>query len=256
MKCRAACFTAWAVVLNAVTLTAADNEAGSPPAYTCEGWSTVGMGGVDVSPEQLRAMQEGDYLLHAKNSRLRKLSVQKIKLPHDPCGHVQRVALFVGADKTVYAAQCSVLSQSSDGGRTWTHLRQQTSGSTSPENIFTEMRVLADGTWIQSRTEQPGEIAFLKSHDQRGSWREVSRIGQELNTPDVRGSCCEVLRDGSLVVPVTAVYSDEDSEWTSGRQAATCAILQSRSARRAVGKHAPSSHFGFPEEGRRKFGFP
>ena len=174
------------------------------------------MAGVEVSPTQLRSMQEGDYILHAKDGRLSKVPVQKTRLPHDPCGHVQRLALFVGHDKTIYAAQCSVLSRSTDGGKTWTHLRRETPGSDVPENHFMQMRVLADGSWIQGRTVKSGQIVFFTSKDMGQSWREVSRIGKSLDTEDVRLGSLEVLRDGSLVVPVTAVYSKED-KWTDVR---------------------------------------
>ncbi|MBP87531.1 MAG: hypothetical protein CMJ64_12535 [Planctomycetaceae bacterium] len=215
MKYVAVCFVCLSAILWATQI-AIGEEANPSPVFATKGWSTIAMGGVEVSPQQLRAMQEGDYILHAKEGRLRKVPVQKTRLPHDPCGHVQRLALFVGADKTIYAAQCSVLSQSTDGGKTWTHLRRETSGSDVPENHFMQMRVLADGSWIQGRTVKPGQIAFFKSKDMGQSWQEVSRIGKTLETEDVRLGSPEVLRDGSLVVPVTAVYSKED-EWTDVR---------------------------------------
>ena len=187
-----------------------------PPVYARQGWSTIGMGGVEVSPKQLQAMQMGDYILHAKDGRLRKVPVQKTRLPRDPCGHVQRLALFVGADKTIYAAQCSVLSRSTDGGKTWTHLHRETSGSDVPESHFTQLRVLADGSWIQGRTMKPGQVAFFVSKDMGQSWTNISQIDKSLDTQDVRLGSLEVLRDGSLVVAVTAVYW-KGKEWTDIR---------------------------------------
>ena len=196
--------------------TAVAGETTPSPAYAKKGWSTIAMGGVQVRPDQLRAMQEGDYILHAKDGRLSKVSVPKIELPRDPCGHVQRLALFVGADKTIYAAQCSILSRSTDRGKTWTHLRRKTSGGDVPENHFMQMRVLSDGTWIQGRAVKSGQIAFFTSKDMGESWQEVSRIGKSLDTEDVRLGSLEVLRDGSLIVPVTAVYS-KNKQWTDVR---------------------------------------
>ena len=215
MKYAAVWLVCLGVILCAMRIAVAE-EAKTSPVYATKGWSTIAMGRVEVSPKQLRAMQKGDYILHANNGRLRKVPVQKTRLPHDPCGHVQRLALFVGADKTIFAAQCSVLSRSTDGGKTWTHLRRETSGSDVPESHFLQMRVLADGTWIQGRTVEPGQIAFFVSKDMGQSWKEVSRIGNTLDTQDVRLGSLEVLRDGSLVVPVTAVYSKEN-EWTDVR---------------------------------------
>ena len=180
-------------------------EAGEPPVYAEPGWSTIAMGGVAVTSEQLCQMQAGDYILHAKAGRLNKVSVQKITLPHDPCGHVQRLALFVGPDNTIYAAQCSVLSWSRDGGRTWSHLRRDASGPDPPDNHFMTMRAVPDGTWIQGRS-RPGAIAFFVSDDQGRTWREISRIGEGLNATDLRLGSLEVLRDGSLIATVTAVY--------------------------------------------------
>jgi hypothetical protein len=129
---------------------------------------------------------------------------------------VQRLALFIGPDETIYAAQCSVLSRSTDGGKTWTHLRRETSGSDVPESHFLQMRVLADGTWIQGRTMKSGEIAFFVSKEMGQSWKEISRIGKNLGTQDVRLGSLEVLRDSSLVASVTVVYWKE-KEWADVR---------------------------------------
>ena len=198
--------TVFALFLVGTIHSAATAETKHAPVYAEPDWSTIAMAGVRVNPGQLREMQRGDYLLHAKEGRLRRVPVEKIPLPEDPCGHVQRLALFRGPDGTLYAAQCSVLSRSADGGESWSHLRSEGS------NDFMQMRVLADGTWIQGRTEGPGYVAFYTSHDEGSTWKEISRIGEDLGTSDVRLSSLEVLRDGTLAVPVTAVYS-ENGEW-------------------------------------------
>jgi len=182
------------------------------PVYASNGWSTIAMGDVKVTPKQLKDMQQGDYILHVKGGRLRQVPVQKIPLPRDPCGHVQRLALFVAPDRTIYAAQCSVLSRSKDAGRTWTHLRRENSTGQMPNNNFMQIRVLANGAWIRGRTAEPGQIAFHTSSDEGETWKEISRIGKDLGTRDVRLCSLEVLRDGSLVVPVTVVYRERD-QW-------------------------------------------
>jgi hypothetical protein len=208
MKCTSVCFV-WLVAILCDGRMAAAEEATASPVYANEGWSTLAMGGVEVSSQQLRSMQENNYILHAKDGRLTKVPVQKTELPQDPSGHVQRLALFVDADKTIYAAQQTVLSRSADGGKTWMHLHRETSE-------FMQMRVLGDGAWVRGQSVNPGEIAISVSKDMGKTWQEISRIGKELGTPDVRPGSLEVLRDGTLVVPVTAVYS-KAKEWTDVR---------------------------------------
>ena len=184
-----------------------------PPEYAQRGWSTVALGGVMPTPEQLQQMQKGNYVLLARDNQFTQVPADKIKLPMDPCGHVQRLGLFVGPNDTIYAAQCSVLSKSTDGGKTWTHLRRETSGDQIPENHFMNVRVLRDGTWIRGRSTQEGEIVFSTSADDGKMWKEISRIGKDLGTKDLRLGDIEVLRDGTVVVPLTAVY------WKGGESA-------------------------------------
>ena len=177
-----------------------------PPQYAQRGWSTVALGGVLPTPEQLQQMQKGNYVLLARDNQFTQVPAEKIKLPMDPCGHVQRLGLFVGPNDTIYAAQCSVLSKSTDGGKTWTHLRRETSGDEIPENHIMDVRVLRDGTWIRGRSTQEGEIVFFTSDDNGKTWKKISRIGKDLGTTDLRLGGIEVLRDGTVVVPLTAVY--------------------------------------------------
>ena len=114
--------SAWFVtVMGSITLTITSviaEEEIPPPEYAQRGWSTVALGGVLPAAEQLKQMQEGDYVLRAVDNQLIKVPAQKTELPLDPCGHVQRLALFVGPNNTVYATQCSVMSKSTDGGKT------------------------------------------------------------------------------------------------------------------------------------------
>ena len=89
MKYTAVCFLCLGAILWTMQVAVAE-DANPLPVYAKKGWSTIAIGGVQVSPKQLRAMQEGHYILHAKDGRLSKVPVQKARLPHDPCGHVQR----------------------------------------------------------------------------------------------------------------------------------------------------------------------
>ena len=46
--------------------------------------STHNMGGVSVQPSELRAMLANDYILHARDGKLEKVPVRKVRLPRDP----------------------------------------------------------------------------------------------------------------------------------------------------------------------------
>ena len=60
--------------------------------------STHNMGGVSIQPDALRAMQANDYILHARDQKLEKVAVEKIRLPRDPEGHTQRLCLAQSAE--------------------------------------------------------------------------------------------------------------------------------------------------------------
>ena len=70
--------------------------------------STHNMGGVTIQPEELRAMQANDYILHARDKKLEKVAVEKIRLPRDPEGHTQRLSTQA-PNGTIYAAQHTLL---------------------------------------------------------------------------------------------------------------------------------------------------
>ena len=89
--------------------------------------STQFMGSVTVQPHDLAAMQAGDYILHARDGRLDRVPVEKIRLPRDPYGHVQRLCLVQAPNGTIYAAQHTLLHRSTDGGATWEHLERDPS---------------------------------------------------------------------------------------------------------------------------------
>ncbi len=191
-----------------------------PPDYAARGWSTVALGGILPTVEALREMQAGDYVLRSHDSKISATPAEKTALPLDPCGHVQRLSFFKGLDGTLYAAQCSVLSRSSDGGKTWNHTSYEIEDIGEPEKHFMDLRVLADGAWVQAKNE-PGRITLSISQDDGKSWRHLQTIGAALETDDVRLGCIEVLRDGSVVAAVTAIYWEQsatgESAWKEGK---------------------------------------
>ncbi|HIC48449.1 MAG TPA: hypothetical protein EYP00_01055, partial [Dehalococcoidia bacterium] len=86
--------------------------------------STENMGGVVVTPGQLREMQAGDYILHARHGQLEQIEVEKISMPLDPQGHYQGLGLILAPDGTIYASQQTIISKSTDGGQIWEHLKR------------------------------------------------------------------------------------------------------------------------------------
>ena len=72
--------------------------------------STQDLGGVQVKEEQLREMQAGDYILHARGGKLEKGEVEKIRFPVDPQGHTQCLSLAQAPGGTIYAAQHTIIS--------------------------------------------------------------------------------------------------------------------------------------------------
>jgi len=118
----------WSHTLSLLLLLASTSacagESAAPPQFASHGWSTVALGGLLPTSEQLLEMRDADYVLRVADGKMNQIPAQKTKLPIDPHGHVQCLALFVGPDDTIYAAQNSVLSKSTDGGKTWTHHRQ------------------------------------------------------------------------------------------------------------------------------------
>lgn len=133
------------------------------------------LGGVDVpAPEDLAAMQKGSYILHVRGGKLTKVPVEKSVLPHDPRGHVQAVSTTLAPDGTVYVNQPTLMSKSTDGGRTWTSHEHQ-KGLGDPGGAF---QVLNDGTFISvvgsGETTEP--LTVLVSRDEGRTWKEFSRI--------------------------------------------------------------------------------
>ena len=212
------------VILSIVLIGSHSRAIGSEKA-----WSTIDMGGIKVAPDQLREMQQGKFILHAKGGRLRKVPVEKTSLLLDPYGHVQICQVFAGPGQAIYASQSTVLSKSIDRGRTWEHqsvkldpgmeFQKVTQG-----NNFLNFQVLPDGTWIRG-IGKGGEIFILASVDQGRSWTERGRFGKELGVSDLRLSSPKVLRDGRLLVAVTAVSGEP---WPSPQGKRRCLLYRSK----------------------------
>ena len=160
--------------------------------------STQYMGGVTVQPADLAAMQAGDYVLHARAGRLTRVPVEKISLPRDPRGHVQRLCLAQAPDGTIYAAQHTLLHRSTDGGATWEHLERDPDVCHGWRIQFDD-----DGAMLNVGPAGPGQPPVVRaSYDAGGTWQPIGQI--DAGTPDVLslGFSMTRLDDGTLLLPV------------------------------------------------------
>ena len=160
--------------------------------------STHNMGGVSIQPDELQAMQANDYILHARDKKLEKVPVEKIRLPRDPEGHTQRLCLVQAPNGTIYAAQHTLLHRSTDGGKTWEHLRRD-------PNVCVGWRVAFNNEGVMLNVKPPDNgtpPTVWGSHDEGETWGQIGGI--DPGTSDVLslGFSMTRLDDGTLLVPV------------------------------------------------------
>ncbi len=160
--------------------------------------STEWLGDVTLTPQQLKAMQAGPYILHARAGKLNRVPAEKTLLPHDPQGHVQMVEVALAPDKTIYVNQNTLMCRSSDGGRSWDLCPRQ-------EKMGGSFQILGDGTFIAARNageKDQSKILVWRSADQGRTWKQISEIENPAKCA-VRhsGALCR-LSDDTLVLPV------------------------------------------------------
>ena len=190
------------------------------------------LGGVTATPGALAAMQKGPYILHARGGKLTKVPVEKIALPRDPQGHVQRLCLVDAPDGTVYAAQHTILSKSTDGGRTWEHLGRDPTPFGGWRLQFTE-----DGTMLNVGGGAPH--AVWASEDEGETWERIGQIHARSSGTTELGFSVTRLADGTLLVPVLhreAQTSEDYSTVLSG--ANICHIYRSADGGRTFSRHS------------------
>jgi len=149
------------------------------------------MGGVACpSAEELTKMQKGQYILHAGGGQLTEVPVEKVGLPYDPMGHAQYVNLSMTSDGTLYVMQPSILSKSTDSGKTWSShaidpLGERNQGSDNA--TFKHMQVLNDGTFIRLAWNYgnydkgaTGPARVFKSTDEARSWQKLTEFPIEV----------------------------------------------------------------------------
>lgn len=183
--------------------------------------STHNVGGVTVQAADLAAMQASNYILHARDGELTRVPVEKVRLPRDPQGHVQRLCLVQAPNGTIYAAQYTLLHKSADGGATWEHLERD------PE-VCRGWRVQFDGDGVMLNV-CPGEPSTVQaSDDEGGTWRPVGQI--DIGPPDVPslGFSMTRLDDGTLLVLVLVGSDQVGNREAAQLMPATCRIYRSQ----------------------------
>ena len=161
--------------------------------------STETLGGVTVTPDQLDAMQAGDYILHARDGKLTEVPCEKIMLPLDPAvENHQQLGFQAAPDGTLYATQRTQVSKSIDGGKTWTHKLCKIG-----ENGFPGLQGF--GTAIN----QEGKLLFIgepwftiwTTDDDGKTWHKSGEIETPYEQKHYDGSCLR-LPDGTLMIPI------------------------------------------------------
>ena len=158
--------------------------------------STETLGGVSPTPDEQRDMQAGDYILHARDGKLEKVAVEKVRMPLDPKGHYQGLGLIRAPSGAIYAVQKSIISKSTDGGRTWEHLQCDAT-----EHGFRDWRCQfnSDGQLLNVGEDS---TSIWASNDEGKTWQKFGQI--DVTPFEKVGVGDSILRlgDGTLVVTV------------------------------------------------------
>ena len=162
--------------------------------------STENMGGVVVTPSQLGEMQAGDYILHARDSVLNKVEVEKTRMPLDPQGHYQGLSLVLAPDGTLYAVQHTIISKSTDGGKSWEHLSRDPSAFGFNGWLLQSNRHGQLINVSQQGEEQPTTVWL--SDDEGQTWEQTSEIDVTPFRKTVAGASLTRLSDGTLLLPI------------------------------------------------------
>ena len=138
------------------------------------------LGGIrNVTVDDLKAMQDGDYILYAQDRLLTKVPVEKSRLPFDPEFHPQGGEIFRASDQLIYVRQATFLSKSTDGGRTWKSWKIERR-----EEIADKWQVLNDGMFIRASmtvgegANEPAKV--YRSHDEGQTWEQITEIPIEV----------------------------------------------------------------------------
>jgi len=168
-----------------ICLTRTDTlHAEDPQIFDVPVLDTTFLGGVkNVTPQDLVEMQNGQYILHARDGVLSKIPAEKYVMPRDPRDHGQRVNLAIGPDGSCYVMQASIMSKSIDGGRSWTtyaHYHPQFQRDNLIEREI--LQIQKDGTFVSLMMSEKLEV--LTSSDEGRTWKIIARIEMPPEYPE------------------------------------------------------------------------
>ena len=165
---------------------------------------TYNMGNViEPSRDELALMQRSPYILHAKNGILTKIPAQKTLLPHDPKGGVQQIHATISPNKTIYFSHGSIISKSTDNGKTWsTH---ESGLKVSPNTSF---QVMEDGSFVgvNSNKVASPSILVLISRDEGRTWEKLSEVDNPSHAPVRYPDILCRLSDDTLLLPIESRF--------------------------------------------------
>ena len=160
------------------------------------------LGGIrTVTAHDLETMQAGEYVLHARDGLLSKVPAEKSRLPHDPEGHVQRVAVLQAPGGTLFVKQYTILCKSADGGKTWS------SAPIVRSQCDALWQVRSDGTFVAvggggwGKSDAP--LPVMISKDQGQTWQQISEIRLPGHYNERYGYALTRLPDGVLLCGVS-----------------------------------------------------
>lgn len=194
--------------------------------------NTEALGGTTATPEELAAMQKDNYILHARGGELARVPVEKIRLPRDPEGHVQRLCLVAAPDGTLYAAQHTLLSKSTDGGRTWKHFERDPA-------LFGGWRLqfAEDGTMLNIAGNPPH--AIYASRNEGETWEQIGQLDVPPGGTTEIGFSVTRLSDGSLLLPLLHRQAQTSADHTKVLSGAnTCYTCRSVDGGRTFPDHS------------------
>jgi len=161
--------------------------------------STINMGGVTVTPDQLKTMHRGDYILHARDGKLTEIAVEKTQLPLDPAvDNHQQLGFQAAPDGTLYATQKTQVSKSIDGGKTWTHKYCKIG-----KNGFGGLQGFGTAVNQEGRLLFIGEpwMTTWSTDDDGETWYKAGEFDTSFEKQGYDGSCLR-LPDGTLMIPI------------------------------------------------------
>ncbi len=181
------------------------------------------LGGVDVHPADLEAMQSGDYILHACAGDLSHHPANKIRLPIDPEGHVQRLGLVLSPEGAIYATQRTWFHKSTDGGATWNHLQRD-------PGAFNGWMLQFDSEGKMLNVSHAGDRSaptVWSSEDEGESWDQIGPVAVDASEVLSLGFSVTRVIDGTLLLPVLVGSNRIGDGEAALVEPATCRIYRS-----------------------------